>query len=65
MSKELPRIVGTHQIALMLNVSRSRCAQIVNTKGFPDPFAQLGKANIWMAEDVEQWIAERNERLGR
>lgn len=52
---ELPRVVGTHQIRLMLGVSRSRAAQIVNTKGFPDPFARLGRAWIWLAEDVEGW----------
>jgi predicted DNA-binding transcriptional regulator AlpA len=54
---EPPRIVGTHQIAKMLGVTRSRCAQIVNTKGFPDPFTKLGAAHIWLADDVETWAA--------
>ncbi|MBO9523406.1 MAG: DNA-binding protein [Nocardioidaceae bacterium] len=52
---EPPRVVGTHQIRQMLGVSRSRCAQIVSTKGFPDPFAKLGRAWLWWANDVEAW----------
>ena len=39
----------------MLNVSRSRAAQIVNEKGFPDPFARSGRSRLWLAEDVEAW----------
>lgn len=56
-----PRVVGTHQIRLMLGVSRSRAAQLVSQKGFPDPFARLGKAHIWLADDVDAWA----ERTGR
>lgn len=59
------RLVGTAQIRDMLGVSRSRTAQIVTTKGFPDPVGELGKAHIWLAEDVEAWIVERDGRLGR
>lgn len=49
------RLVGTHQIRLMLGVSRSRAAQIVTRKGFPDPVGRLGNAYIWLAEDIEAW----------
>jgi len=55
------RLAGTHQIRQMLGVHRSRVAQIVNTKGFPDPVAQLGRAHVWLAEDVEAWA----KRTGR
>lgn len=63
MTNEPPRVVGTFQIAKMLKVTRSRCAQIVNTKGFPDPFAKLGKAHIWLAEDVEAWARGAGREL--
>lgn len=59
------RLVGTAQIRDILGVTRSRCAQIVNTKGFPDPVGKLGAAQIWLAEDVEKWAEERAKRLGR
>lgn len=58
MPTDPPRLVGTHQIRTMLGVTRSRVAQIVTTKGFPDPIAKLGTANIWLEEDVEKWIKE-------
>lgn len=63
MPLDTPRVVGTHQIALLLGVTRSRCSQIVNTKGFPDPFARLGKANIWLADDVEAWAKAAGREL--
>lgn len=58
-----PRVVGTHQIRLMLGVSRSRAAQLVSQKGFPDPFARLGRAQIWWLADVEAWAARTDREL--
>ena len=55
-------LVGMHQIKDMLGVSRSYTAQIVNRKGFPDPVGQLGKAQIWLKEDVEAWIKKRDKK---
>lgn len=57
------RLVGTHQIRTMLDVTRARVGQIVNTKGFPDPVATLGAANVWLAEDVEAWAAASDREL--
>jgi prophage regulatory protein len=57
------RLVGTHQIRDMLGVSRSYAAQIVNRKGFPDPVGRLGKAQIWLADDVEAWAHEHNREV--
>lgn len=62
-TQQPPRVVGTHQIRLMLGVSRSRAAQLVTQKGFPDPFARLGRANIWLAEDVEAWAKATDRTL--
>lgn len=56
------RLVGTHQIRDMLGASRSYTAQVVNRKGFPDPVGKLGKAQIWLAGDVEKWIADRDKQ---
>ena len=58
-----PRVVGTHQIRLMLGVHRSRVAQLVNSKGFPDPFAKLGRAHIWLADDVEAWARSSGREI--
>ena len=55
--------MGTIQIAQMLGVRRGRCAQIVATKGFPDPIQKLGKAHIWLITDVEAWARRQNREL--
>lgn len=55
MSSDLPRLVGTAEIRKMLNVHRSRVAQLVNSKGFPDPAYQIGRSYAWLASDVEAW----------
>jgi predicted DNA-binding transcriptional regulator AlpA len=61
--EDAPLVVGTYQIAEMFNVSRPRVAQIVGTKGFPDPIQKLGKAHIWLAGDVETWARGKKRTI--
>lgn len=63
MPNEPLRLVGTKQIREMLAITRSRCGQIVSTKGFPDPVATLGAAHVWLAEDVEEWAASKGRDI--
>lgn len=56
-------LMGVAEIAVRLGVSRSRAAQIVNSKGFPDPAAHLLMGVIWEASDVEAWIAKHRPQL--
>ena len=49
--------MGVAEIALRLGVTRSRAAQIVLQKGFPDPAARLIGITVWETADVEAWIA--------
>lgn len=50
-------VMGVAEIARRLGVSRSRAAQIVRERGFPDPAARLTGIVIWETADVEAWIA--------
>lgn len=50
-------VMGVAEIARRLGVSRSRAAQIVREKHFPDPAAVLTGIVIWETADVEAWIA--------
>jgi len=50
-------LVGTVEIRQRLGVSKARVHQIVNTKGFPEPYAKVSGVTIWLAKDVEAWIA--------
>jgi prophage regulatory protein len=62
-TSDLPRLVGTPEIREMLGVHRSRVAQLVNTKGFPDPVARSGRRNLWLAADVEAWAKAAGREL--
>lgn len=50
-----PRLVGIREIAQLLSVSRQRADQLVRTKGFPDPVADLASGRIWARADVVRW----------
>lgn len=51
-------LMGTVEIRARLGVSKSRVYQIVTSKGFPEPVAHVSGVTIWMAKDVESWIAK-------
>lgn len=51
----VPRLVGVREIATLLSVSRQRADQIVRTKGFPEPLAELASGRIWARGAVVRW----------
>jgi predicted DNA-binding transcriptional regulator AlpA len=51
-------LMGTVEIRERLGVGKSRVYQIVNSKGFPEPVAHVSGVTIWLAKDVEAWIAK-------
>ena len=40
------------------DVSRQRVYAITSRRDFPEPVAVLEMGNVWLAEDVEAWMAE-------
>lgn len=50
-------VMGVAEISKRLGVSRSRAAQIVRERHFPEPAARLVGIVIWETADVEEWIA--------
>ncbi|MDG4814668.1 helix-turn-helix transcriptional regulator [Micromonospora carbonacea] len=58
------RLVGSGEIRTMLGgVSRQRVYQITSRRDFPEPVATLQMGNVWLAEDVEAWIAAKRGDL--
>ncbi len=57
------RLVGAWEIQQMLGVGRARTYQIVNRKGFPDPYVVLRMGGIWVTDEVEAWIAANRPAL--
>ncbi|MEU4564717.1 DNA-binding protein [Actinoplanes sp. NPDC023936] len=50
--------MGTHEIGVRLGgVSRQRVYQLTNRPNFPAPIADLAQGRVWLAADVESWIA--------
>jgi predicted DNA-binding transcriptional regulator AlpA len=50
--------VDMHEIRVRLGgVSRQRVYQIVERSDFPTPVAVLAQGRIWLASEVEDWLA--------
>lgn len=52
------RLVGVREVGKLLSVSRQRADQLVRTKGFPDPVAELASGRIWERGAVVRWARE-------
>lgn len=52
-------LVGVHEIAELLGVSRQRVDQLANDDPrFPEPVAVLAAGRVWERADVERWARE-------
>lgn len=59
------RLMGSAEIGRRLGgISRTRVYQITQRRGFPEPYQVLEMGNVWLAVDVEAWIAEHRPELG-
>ncbi|MEU7909177.1 DNA-binding protein [Actinoplanes sp. NPDC049118] len=59
------KLMGAHEIRVRLGgISRQRVYQLTSRRDFPAPVAELAMGNVWLAEDVEAWIAARPPRPG-
>lgn len=58
------RLMGTHEIRVRLGgISRQRVYELTMRRTFPEPVAELAQGKVWLAEDVERWIAEHRREL--
>ncbi len=65
MVKDRVRLVGTHEIRLLLGgISRQRVYQLTRRRDFPRPAADLSQGKVWLTDDVEEWISSRRKRAG-
>lgn len=63
--REELRLMGTAEIADRLGVTPARVNQITDSVRlrFPAPLARLRMGQVWLAADVEAWIAEHRPEL--
>jgi predicted DNA-binding transcriptional regulator AlpA len=58
--EQVIRLVGAHEIRMRLGgISRQRVYQLTGRADFPAPVADLAQGKVWLADDVEAWIAGR------
>lgn len=56
-------VMGAHEIAVFLGVSRQRVTQLTNSAHFPAPAATLAMGKVWDGQDVERWARDRGRRV--
>lgn len=49
-------LLGIHELAELLGVSRQRADQLARHAGFPRPAAELRGGRIWKRTEVDKWI---------
>jgi predicted DNA-binding transcriptional regulator AlpA len=57
------RVMGVSEIARRLGNTPQWTSQLVNRREFPEPLARLAMGQVWLADDVEAWIAEHRPHL--
>ena len=63
MIDSMHHLVGAHEIAQMLGVSRQRVTQLSQRDDFPKPTVVLARGQVWHTEEIEAWMKARDERL--
>lgn len=58
-----PPIVGVHEIAVLLGVSRQRVHQLTQTLDFPVPVYRLKAGTFWLLADVHRWANDHGRPL--
>jgi hypothetical protein len=58
MLTDVGTLMGQAEIADRLGVTRQRVQQLIARPDWPTPYEVLAMGKVWLAEDVERWIAE-------
>lgn len=53
------QLMGLHEIAELIGVSRQRADQLARERDFPLPAAELKAGRIWKRSEVERWHQSR------
>ena len=56
-------VVGAHEIAAMLGLTRQRVNQMARERGFPRPYGVLHMGNVWKRSAVEAWAREHGRLI--
>lgn len=62
--EELPEIWAIAEIARYSKVSRQTAHNWVRAETFPEPQAELSVGRVWAAEEVREWLKDRDAIKG-
>jgi len=58
--------MGSAEISKRLGgLSRTRIYQLTQRRDFPLPYAELAMGNVWLADEVEAWIAAHRQDIAQ
>ena len=57
------RLLGMWELAERLKLGRERANQLAQRRDFPLPIAKLRMGQVWLASDVDAWVAEHRPHL--
>ncbi|WP_239341496.1 AlpA family transcriptional regulator [Frankia sp. CiP3] len=49
-------LVGIHELAEMMGVSRTRADQLSRRESFPEPAVHHARVRLWDEAEVREWI---------
>ncbi len=61
----LPQLLGTHEVAAALGVSRQRFHELRTSGRFPEPIAELRSTPLWLRSAVDAFLEGWDRRPGR
>ena len=53
------KLVGIHEIAAALGVTRQRADQLSRREDFPKPVVDLQMGRIWNTKDIRKWMKSK------
>lgn len=57
------RLMGVSEIAERLQLGRDRAREIAARRDFPAPRWRLTMGQVWLADDVDAWVAANRPHL--
>lgn len=57
------RLMGVSEIAERLQLSRDRAGELAGRRDFPAPRWRLKMGQVWLADDVDAWVAANRPHL--
>jgi hypothetical protein len=65
LTPDLPELVGTSEIAVILGVSRQRAHALAHRDDFPEPIARLASGSVWARPSIDFFAESWKRKPGR